>query len=457
MSQASIADALAGNRRPTGAPALTRREFLQLSALSSAAVLTGCATNPVTGQRELMLFNQDDEIRMDREACPHQFSADYGAVRDARLNAYLSEVGRGIAANTHRPGMPYSFRGVNASYVNAYAFPGGSIAATRGILLDLDNEAELAALLGHEIGHVNARHTAHAMSKNALITGGLAIAAAVVGQSERYKDYSPLVLGLGGVGAGLLLARYSRDDERQADQLGMEYLTRAGHNPDGMIGLMEKLRALQKDKPNALDLMFATHPMSDERYRTAVARAQADYAAARSRPLNRERYQDSTAELRKIRAAVESIQRGDEQAGAEKWQAAEEHYANALRQAPDDYEALLKRAQSCLRQQKTAAGRDYALKARAVYPDEPHAWHVCGLAELRLERYDAALQEFTRYDAKLPGNAFTAFYKGRALDGLGRKADAAPLYRQFLQENSAGAEADYARERLNAWGLPLPQ
>ena len=127
----------------------SRRRFIRAGAMTAVAVaLGGCAKNPVTGQSQLMLVSETQEITMDKQAAPHQFSADYGPVQDGAVNSYVDGVGQRLAATSHRPDMPYSFRVVNANYVNAYAFPGGSIACTRGILLDMDNEAELAALLG---------------------------------------------------------------------------------------------------------------------------------------------------------------------------------------------------------------------------------------------------------------------------------------------------------------------
>ena len=179
------------SRREMSRREMSRRKFLWLSGMSAAGVVTGCAANPVTGKKQLMLVSEGQEVQIDREHSPHQFSSDYGQLQDKALNSYIDGVGRRIAAKTHRPNMPYSFRGVNATYVNAYAFPGGSIAATRGILLELDNEAELAALLGHELGHVNARHTAEQMSKGMLtqaVVGGLSIYAGTKGKVAGQKD-----------------------------------------------------------------------------------------------------------------------------------------------------------------------------------------------------------------------------------------------------------------------------
>jgi predicted Zn-dependent protease len=288
---------------------ITRRRFLWLLSMSAAGAAVGCATSPVTGRTQLMLVSEDEEIQIDRQNAPFQFSADYGQLQDKALNDYVREVGQNMAARTHRTHMPYSFRGVNANYVNAYAFPGGSIACTRGILLSLGNEAELAALLGHELGHVNARHTAQQMSKGKLtntIVGGFSVMAGAVA-----GGLGQIAGTLGSIGAGALLASYSRENEREADALGVEYMVKAGYGPQGMVGLMEMLQSLSKSKPSAIELMFATHPMSDERYKNAVQNSRTKYASAQNLPLNRERYMDHTARLRAMKGTIKSCKRGN--------------------------------------------------------------------------------------------------------------------------------------------------
>jgi len=436
--------------------AISRRQFLIATGASAAAAVTGCAINPVTGKRELMLFGESDEISMDRAGSPHQFSTDYGAVQDPRVNNYVAAVGNRMATRSHRPQMPYNYRCVNASYVNAYTFPGGSMATTRGILLDMDSEAELAALLGHELGHVNARHTAARMSKGALIAGALGGVGAVL-QQTAYSDYADSVMGVGGLGASLMLARYSRDDERQADQLGMEYMVRAGYPPTGMIGLMDMLRSMHKTKPSALDQMFASHPMSDERYRTAVNRAQAQYAQAHSRPIHRDRYMDNTASVRRLGPAIKEIQKADALMAKKQADAAETHYATALRKAKGDYESLLKLAKCKLQRDKNSEAVYLAAEAKSAYPAEPQAYQVHGFACLASNQFQPALADFTHYEKVLPGNANTQFLLGLTYEGMTQKKDAANHYTNFLKKVSSGNQADHAKKRLIEWGYLKPQ
>ena len=221
-------------RRNGSVSGLSRREFIYLGSASALALVAGCATNAVTGRKELMLVSEAQEISQDRQAAPHQFSADYGPVRDAALNAYVASVGQKVAAVSHRPGMPYSFHVVNAVYVNAYTFPGGSVVVTRGMMLQLKNEAELAAVLGHEIGHVNARHTARAMTWGMM--GSLVVAGASAYAGGKNADYGTLAAGIGQLAEGALLARYSRANEREADELGLATWSRRATAPTGWSG-----------------------------------------------------------------------------------------------------------------------------------------------------------------------------------------------------------------------------
>ncbi len=429
---------------------ISRREFLYLSSLSAAAWMSGCATDPVTGKSQLMLVSEKTEIDIDKKNSPHQFSTDYGISQDKALNEYLENTGKQLAAISHRPGMPYSFHVVNATYVNAYAFPGGSIAATRGILLNLDDEAELASLLGHEIGHVNARHTAEQMSKGVLAQAVLTGISIYAGYQA--PGYDQLISQLGMLGAGALLASYSRDNEREADALGMGYMVRAGYGTDGFIGLMDMLNTMSKHKMNSFELLFATHPMSDERYQTAVKTAQTQYAFAKNRPIYRERYMDHTANLRAIRKAVEEMQNGEKEMAKSNPEQAEAYFGRALEHAPDDYAGLCLMAKCKLARKKDLEALTYADKATQVYPQEAQAHHLAGYAKIKLKKYDAAYEDFNTYEKLLPGNPNTIFFKGLSLEGMGQINASANQYHRFLQSITEGPQAKYAYQRLVQWG-----
>jgi len=429
---------------------LTRRQFMWLTGIAAAGAAAGCATNPVTGSTQFMTVSEEEEIQIDRQYSPMQFSDDYGPVQDTALNGYVSGVGRALASRTHRPNMPYSFRVVNATYINAYAFPGGSIACTRGILASLNDEAELAALLGHEIGHVNARHTAEQMSKGQvsnILVGGLSIIADVAA-----PGLGQVASSLGGFGAGAFLASYSRDNERQADALGTEYMVKAGYGPDGMVELMEMLNSLNKSKPSAIELMFSTHPMSDERYQSAVNAVRTTYAGAKGLPLYRERYMDNTARLRSIKGAIDEMQKGDKALAAKNYSQAEDHYQTALKQAPNDYAGLVSMAKCQLIQKKYSEGARYARQAKSVYPQEAQGHHLSGFAALNLKEYESAYQDFQASQRLLPGNPNTLFFMGYAQEGMSHRPEAAREYRRYLQQVQQGKYAQHAAQRLREWG-----
>lgn len=432
---------------------LTRRDFVQLAAVATTAPLvSNCAVNPVTGDNQIMLMSEAQEINIDKSQSPFQFSNDYGVHQDQQLNQYLNNVGAELAKTSHRPQMPYSFQAVNANYVNAYAFPGGTIATTRGILTRLNNEAELAALLGHELGHVNARHTASRMSKSQLIN------IAMMGSTIALKDspYGGLAGMLGAVGGKALLASYSRGDERQADALGMEYMVKNNYSPEGMVGLMGVLRDLNKHKPSAMQVMFSTHPMSDERFATAKQRADALGPKAKLMPRNRERYMDSTARLRKIAPAIVAMENAERLMGQKKLPEAGRAIAAFTKMAPNDYAGLVIRGKYQYLQQRFKDARPLFEKAARVYPQEAQAHHLLGLTHLAQRQPSNALRQFQTYEKVLPGNPTTLFLQGISYENMQQTKAAANLYARYLQQIKQGAQAKHAYERLIKWGYLQP-
>ena len=219
---------------------------------------TSCAVNPVTGKKELNLISESQEIALGQQT-DVEIRQQYGVYADPEVNAYVQGVGQSLVPHTHRPKLAYQFAVLDTPVVNAFAVPGGYIYVTRGILALMGSEAELAVVLGHELGHVNARHSVHRMSEMLLVQVGLAVGSAL---SETFAQ----VAGLAGVGVQLLFLKYSRDDERQADALGVEYSRKGIYNPGEMIsffGSLEKLGDLSGG--HALPGFLSTHPLTGER------------------------------------------------------------------------------------------------------------------------------------------------------------------------------------------------
>ena len=435
---------------------MTRRDFLWLMSATAVTatipVVSGCAVSPVTGERILVGLSEQEEVGIDKQFSPQQLSLDYGTAQDAALNRYASGVGTSLASRSHRPQVPYNFQVVNANYINAYAFPGGTVAATRGIMLELNNEAEFAALMGHEVGHVNARHSSQRAGQQMVAQVALTTAAIAASAYDRTADWAPLIGMAGSVGASALLSSYSRENEREADHLGMEYMTRAGYSPDGMVGLMNVLVSQSKAKPGLLDTMFATHPMSSERLATMQADAAGRYGKFAAAPVQRERYMDSTADLRKLKPSIEEQQKGERLMSKKSFGEAESHYTAALKAAPTDYTGLCLMAKCQTAQKRYDRAKEYSAQARQINPREAQAMQISGVANLALKQYPTALKEFEAYERALPGDANSAFYKGISHEAMQNRPAAAREYKRYLSAVQQGGQAKHAATQLKAWG-----
>ncbi len=438
-------------------PKLSRRQFIKYStalsvSLAGSSFLSGCAVDPVTGKKQLMMLSRDQEIGIDRQQRPFQFSSDYGIVQDRKINAYVSDVGKELLPYVHRPEMPYNFQCVNATYINAYAFPGGSIAVTRGILLTLDNEAELASLLGHELGHVNARHAAEQHAKgqlSSLLVAGLSAAANTQG-----AGLGQLAQGLGMLGQGLLLSKYSRDNEREADYLGNEYMVKAKYSTKGFVGLMEMLDSLHKENANASQVLFSTHPMSSERLNAAVSRQNGIYQYSTQLPLNRDKYMDNIASLRNKKEGIQLLQQGEKHLAKKEYDQAEITIKKSLRKLEDDYTAHVIMARCLVLREKQSQALSHADTAKKIYPSEAQAHYLSGFLNAELKKYGKAYQDFSKCDELLPGNPQITFFKGYCLDKQGDKNPAAQKYISYLKmiNYQPNQYSKYAYNRLKQWG-----
>jgi predicted Zn-dependent protease len=275
-----------------------------LSWLLLISLFSGCATNPVTGDRELGLVSESMEVDLGGKQYEPSRQMQGGDFKlDSELADYVSRVGQSLVAVSDRK-LPYEFRVINDSTPNAWALPGGKIAVNRGLLLELDSEAELAAVLAHEIVHAAARHGAKGMERGLLLQGAVVAAGAMAGDS----DYAQLAVGAAAVGAGLINQRYSRGAESEADLYGMRYMARAGYDPTAAVALQETFVRLNRErKSNWLSGLFASHPPSQER---VDANRQTLAALKIGGRLGREEYARKTAYLRRIKPAYDAYDEG---------------------------------------------------------------------------------------------------------------------------------------------------
>jgi len=227
-------------------------------------LFANCAVNPVTGKKELMLIPESQEIAMGKSV-DESVKSQYGIYGDKKLNLYVSSVGQKLVQHVHRKNIKYYFSVLDSDIVNAFAAPGGYIYITRGLIAMLNSECELATVLGHELGHVNARHSAKAMTRAILFNTGLIIAA---GLSKKVRDVAPLL----SIGTKLLFLKYSRDNEYQADSLGILYARRTGYNPEGIVKFFYSLENLTKEEGGPhLPNFLSTHPLTKKRIERAVS------------------------------------------------------------------------------------------------------------------------------------------------------------------------------------------
>lgn len=326
--------------------------------LAVALVLTatqGCTVNPVTGDREITLVSEEQEIQIGAQNYAPMRQAQGGEYDvDPGLTRYVSGVGQKLAAVSDRE-LPYEFVVLNNSVPNAWALPGGKIAINRGLLTELGSEAELAAVLGHEIVHAAARHSAQQMTRGVFLQG-LLVGTAIASSDS---DYQQVLMGGAQVGAQLLNQKYGRDAELESDKYGMRYMSAAGYDPQGAVSLQETfVRLSEGRRQDWLSGLFASHPPSQVR-------------------------------VEENRRIAGNLPPGGE-IGADAYQAAMKRTMD-LKPAYDAYEE----GRKALSEKDTAKALAQAERAIGLFDGEAHFYALRGDAQIVQERWDRARRSFS--------------------------------------------------------------
>ena len=419
---------------------VTARIAIWLMALFCTLQLQGCTTNPVTGQSQFMLISSAQERAIGEEQYGPTIQSQGGTYYlDPELTRYVQRVGQKLAAVSDQPELPYEFEIINSSVPNAWALPSGKIAINRGLLTELKNEAQLAAVLGHEIVHAAARHSAQRLQQGMLLNAGLA----GLGMMVSDNDFRQIILGGAGLGASLALAKYGRNHELESDAYGMDYMARAGYDPMAAVELQEIFVELSKSHQSSwLEGLFASHPPSEER--VAKNRLQAMQLTALGNFRGEQEYSRATAQLRRQAPAykahdegLEALQNGDTETAIRK---ADE----AIKLEPKEAMFYALRGDA----HKKAGNEEEALKnydkAVELNPELFSNLLKRGATLQQLGQHELALQDLER-SARLLPTSIAFFEMGEAALGLN---DPQAAYQFFSTAAQGGGEiGQAARQR----------
>ncbi|MFP4208935.1 MAG: M48 family metalloprotease [Wenzhouxiangella sp.] len=374
------------------------RPVQSLSAAALALVfLAGCAVNPVTGERELSLYDERWEISTGEQyyaPLRQQQGGDF--VLDDELVSYVQDVGQRVAAHAPRS-LPYEFAVLNSSVPNAWALPGGKVSINRGLLTEMRSEAELAAVLGHEVAHAAVRHSARQQSRTALTQGAVLLGGIAVGVATERDDYATIAVLGGMLGAQLIGQRYSREAEREADLWGTRWMHAAGYNPDGAVRLQQSFVRLSEGRnPGFIQGLFASHPPSPERVTNNLRLAE---ELGREGEIGSERYQQKIARLKALEPAYEA------------------HDAGRKALAQGDFRTALSEAE----------------KALAMEDGEALFHALKGDALASMDRLDEAERAYSRALERDQGWFYHHLRRGMVRERLGDLSNARPDLQASLQ------------------------
>ncbi len=425
------------------------RRLLGAALLACLSLLAACAVNPVTGEQEIVFMSEPQELAMGARYYPQTTQINNGLVpHDPGLQAYVQRVGHRLARVSHRPHLPWEFNVVDSDQVNAFALPGGKISLTRGLIVKMHSEDEMASVLAHEIGHVTARHQVAQYTRGVFIS----LAVAGVGLALADSEYAGLGTAVAGVAGGLLMLSYSRDQERQADALGYEYMVKAGYNPKGQVKVFEIFQSLRKSEPGFIAAMLSSHPLTAERIQTARQRVAAAPSYITRRPWHTARFRRALATQRQRQPAYAAMARGDALMRKKKYAAAVREYRRATRLYGGDGLFSTKLALAAYKMKDYRRALAASARGARVSPGVYLPNFVAGVFHYKAKQYRKASKYLRQADRLLPTQPRAKLLLAASYEHLGQRRQAANYYRQVLRLAPKSREGHLARSRLAALG-----
>jgi predicted Zn-dependent protease len=413
--------------------------------------LSGCATNAVTGERNFQFYGEEWEQQVGAQMyAPLKQSQGGDLVLDPQLTAYVQSVGDRLANQARRKEqLDFEFSVLNDSTPNAWALPGGKIVVNRGLLTELDSEAELAAVLGHEIVHADAAHGARAQSKGMLTQIGAVVSMVVLGSTIDNAAGREIAMLVPQVGAQLLTQKYGRDAERESDHYGMIYMSEAGYDPQGAVELQKTFLKLSEGRnEDWMSGLFASHPPSRERLQNNIE-------TAKSLPTGGEtgdsRYREQMAYLRKVQPAYEAYDEANQLASQDKLKEAQQKLDKAL--AIEPRESLFHALQGDIHAQEEKWRPALSSYTRAIdaNPGLFYGYLRRGQVEYRRSQSDAARPDLEKSLELMP-TAEAHYLLGMLDKTRGQTAKAMQHFQSAA--NSQSASGQKARGELVRMDLP---
>jgi predicted Zn-dependent protease len=423
------------------------------AAVVAMGTLSACGINPVTGKKEIQFVSETQELQIGEQNYAPTRQGEGGDLTVLpELTTYVNSVGQKLAAVSDRQ-LPYEFVVLNNSVPNAWALPGGKIAVNRGLLTELQNEAELAAVLGHEIVHAAARHGAKAQERGTLMQIGMV--AAQVGAAVGDVDPNMANIALQGAGVGLQMVqmKYGRDQELESDLYGMKYMKLAGYDPSGAVTLQETFVRLSeaggKKQQNWMEGLFASHPPSQERVDQNKKTAD---ELGRGGNQGTESFAAATRQLRQMKPAYDKYDQAVAAAQKKDFATAKSLAGEAVKAIPNEGSFQVLLGQIALAEKQPRAAVGHFDKAMQLSPNYFAPYLGAGVAQVQLGNKDEAEQFLTRSAQLLP-TAPAAYHLGNIARDRGDTEAARKYYQAAATSQSSigrAAAAEYMK-------LDLPQ
>ncbi|MFN4196543.1 MAG: M48 family metalloprotease [Caldimicrobium sp.] len=405
---------------------LRRRDFLKISGYCLGGVLASLSNDFYIKEAQAFfkLISTEKEIELGKLYIPSSIEEFEGIYPEEEVQSYIKTLGGKLARQSLRQ-MPYQFYLVNSGIVNAFALPGGPVVITRGVFLALENEDELAGILAHEIGHIERRHHARFIEKQFALSIILQIGSLFLPQNLTGE----VLFQLGKLSAGLLSLKFSRDQEREADESALKILLKAGYSPEGMLTVFERFKKMEKSRPPE---WLSTHPLPESRIKEWQEKLEMIKPSG-AYIKNTASFDKMKNKLIETQASFKELENGKIALKDKDIEKAKAHFKRALEIYSKNVPAYIYLSRIYLKENNYTLAREQAFSALKLNPELYSAHFLCGLSEFNLQNWERAIAYFEKAKKLIPFKGITYYYAGRSHEQVGHFSAAKENYSKALE------------------------